>query len=158
MSFTLPAQLPGPPLTDREAVADALYRAVLAFDTNDAALLQSALADDVEVELTGGGQLRGVAEVRERVFDRVGALDTTHLVSNVRVALTGPTEASATCTALAQHARPGLGREPGPNRFMTGALYACELVKVGEIWKIKSWRAKFLWSEGDPEVMRSTAA
>ncbi|KAJ1563100.1 hypothetical protein HK405_001353 [Cladochytrium tenue] len=157
MSFALPALLPGTSLTDREAVADALYRVALALDTNDSELLESAMADDVEVEFIRG-QLHGLAEVRATVFAVVGPLDTTHMLTNMRVMLSEPGKASATCTALAQHARPGMGQVPGPNRYSTGALYACELEKDGELWKIKSWRTKYLWAEGDHSVMRPTAA
>lgn len=45
---------------------------------------------------------------------------------------------------MAQHVRPGKGFELGPNKFTSGVLYLCELVKVGELWKIKDWEANIV--------------
>ncbi|RDW58822.1 hypothetical protein BP6252_13298 [Coleophoma cylindrospora] len=151
MAFALPANLTGA-LTDREAIADALYRAVLAFDYADEALLLSALTEDVAVEMVGSSA-KGIPEFKAAVFDRVSKLDTTHFLANMRVSVESPTTAKASCSAWAQHVRPGKGFEPGPNKFTSGGLYLCEVVKVGELWKIKSWKANFLWVDGDSSVM-----
>jgi len=153
MSFALPAQLPGPALTDREAVADALYRAVLAFDHADEALLRSAVTEDIVMEMVGMSA-RGIPEIKAAVFDRVSKLDTTHFITNVRVALDGASTATVTCSAIAQHVRPGKGFEPGPNKFTSGGLYLCDAVKVGEVWKLKTWKAKIVWVDGEPSVMQ----
>jgi hypothetical protein len=76
------------------------------------------------------------------------------LVSNVRIHVETPgVAARATSVFTAQHARKGKGREPGPNRFTTGGMYICELVKDGDLWKVKDWEVKVVWSEGDPDVM-----
>ena len=150
MDFALPASLTG--LTEREAIADALYRAVLAFDQADEALLRSAVTDDVSAEMAGMSS-NGIPEFKEAVFDRVSKLDTTHFLSNVRVNIESATIAKATCSAMAQHCRTGKGFEPGPNKFTSGGFYMCDVVKDGDLWKIKSWKAKFLWTEGDQAVM-----
>ncbi|RFU33896.1 hypothetical protein B7463_g2404, partial [Scytalidium lignicola] len=151
MSLLLPPKLSGA-ITEREAVADALYRAVLAFDHADESLLLTALTEDVAAEMPGSSA-KGIPEFKAAVFDRVSKLDTTHFLSNVRVSIESATTAKASASAIAQHVRPGKGLEPGPNKFTSGGLYLCELVKVGELWKIKDWKANIVWIDGDPSVM-----
>ncbi|KAI0471367.1 hypothetical protein F4859DRAFT_485434 [Xylaria cf. heliscus] len=156
MAFpALPAALPG--LTDREAIADTLYRAVLAFDHGDEALLRSAISEDITVESVGSPTGSGIATIKAAVFDRVAySLDTTHFISNIRVSVeSGATTAQVSCSALAQHVRKGKGREPGPHRYTTGAMYLCDVVKeeASGLWKIKTWKANIMWTDGDPAVM-----
>ncbi|KAI0096276.1 hypothetical protein GGR51DRAFT_568502 [Nemania sp. FL0031] len=156
MTFSaLPEALPG--LTDRESIADALYRAVLAFDHGDDALLRSAVTDDVAAEIPGSPPANGIAAVKAAVFDRVAfGLDTTHFLSNVRVCMeSGASTAQVSCSALAQHVRKGKGFEPGQHRFMSGGMYMCDVVKQGGsgLWKIKTWKANIIWVDGDPSVM-----
>lgn len=150
MSLALPAKLPG--LTDREAIADTLYRAVLAFDHADEALLLSAITEDIVAEMPGSSA-KGIQELKAAVFDRVSKLDTTHFLSNIRISIESITTAKVTCSALAQHVRPGKGFEPGPNKFTSGALYICDVVKIDDLWKIKSWKADIVWVDGEPSVM-----
>ncbi|EXJ78439.1 hypothetical protein A1O1_08839 [Capronia coronata CBS 617.96] len=154
MSFAVPAKLPG--LTDREAIADAIYRAALAFDHADKDLLRSALTEDVVAEMPGFST-KGIPELKAAVFDRVSKLDTTHFLSNVRVSIESATTAKVTCSALAQHVRPGKGFEPGPNKITTGGFYLGDAVKVGDLWKLKSWKAKILWVDGDRAVMAGSS-
>ncbi|KAI0423770.1 hypothetical protein F5Y09DRAFT_180799 [Xylaria sp. FL1042] len=151
MALALPATLAGG-LTDHEAIADALYRFVLAFDHADETLLLSAITPDFSGEMPGSSA-KGVAEFKAAVFDRVSKLDTTHFLSNIRVSIQSATTAQATCSALAQHVRPGKGFEAGPNKFTSGAMYLCDMVKVGELWKINKLGAKIIWVDGDPTVM-----
>lgn len=151
MVLALPAQLAGA-LTDREAIADALYRAVLSFDCADETLLLSAVTDDISIEMAGTAA-NGVPELKAAVWDRVSKLDTTHFLSNLRISVESGTKARLTCSAMAQHVRPGKGREPGPHRFMSGGMYLCEVVKVEDLWKVKSWKADFFWVDGEPSVM-----
>jgi hypothetical protein len=151
MALALPAKLAGA-LTEREAIADALYRAVLAFDYADEALLLSAITEDISFEMPGSSA-KGIPEIKAAVFDRVSKLDTTHFISNIRVSIESAIAAKVTCSAMAQHVRPGKGFEPGPNKFTSGGMYLCDVVKVGDLWKIKSWKAHFLWVDGDPTVM-----
>lgn len=150
MSFVLPAQLSG--LTEREAIADALYRGVLAFDHADESLLLSAVTDDIHFEMPGTS-VQGFAAVKEAVFDRVSKLGTTHFLTNLRIAIDSPTAAKVTCTSTAQHVRVGKGFEPGPHKFTSGGFYACDVVKVGDLWKIKSWWFNIVWVGGNASVM-----
>jgi len=150
MATPLPAHLTG--LTDREAIADPLYRAVLAFDQSSESLLHSAVTEDLSAEMAGLSS-QGIPDFKKKVYNRVSKLDTTHFLSNMRVNIESVTTAKATCSAMAQHVRPGKGFEPGPNKFTSGGLYACYLVMVGDLWKIKSWKANIVWVDGDRSVM-----
>ena len=147
----LPTSLAG--ITEREAVADALYRAVLAFDHADEDLLRSAMTEDVTMEFIGVISGKGIDEIKAKVFDRVSKLDTLHCLSNMRVSMESATTAKATCSAIAQHVRTGQGIDPNSAKYTSGALYSSELVKEGELWKIKRWQAKVVWLNGDPSVM-----
>ncbi|CAH0019981.1 unnamed protein product [Clonostachys rhizophaga] len=132
MTSPLPVKLQGGALTEREAVADALYRAVLAFDHADEDLLRSALTEDITVT-TAGQTSKGLAELKTAVFDRVSKLITTHFLSNIRVSIEGDSTAIATCSALAQHVRAGKGFEASENKLTSGGLYYCELVNGPQI-------------------------
>jgi hypothetical protein len=147
MTFALPAELAGG-LTDREAIADALYRAALAFDLNDEALLRSAVTDDVSVE-GPRSSTNGVDELKAVIFDRVSKVDTTHILTNMRINIKDRNTAKVTCSALAQHVRPGKGFEPSAGKLTSGGMYLCDVVKVGGLWKIKTWKTNITWIDGD---------
>ena len=150
-AFCLPAQLNG--LTDREAIADALYRVVLAFDHADEELLKSAFATDKPRFEMPGHVLEGIPEMKAAVFDRVSKLDTTHFLSNIRVNIQSPTTAQATCSAMAQHAATGKGVEGDGAKLTSGGFYYSDMIKEGDLWKIQTWRASFVWLVGDRSVM-----
>ncbi|VUC27767.1 unnamed protein product [Clonostachys rosea] len=152
MTSPLPAKLQGGALTEREAVADALYRAVLAFDHADEGLLRSAVTEDITVTIAGQTS-KGLTELKAAVFDRVSKLITTHFLSNMRVTFDGDSKATATCSALAQHVRAGKGFEASENKFTSGGLYYCNLVKDVGLWKVSTWTADITWVDGDATVM-----
>ncbi|KAF4638021.1 hypothetical protein G7Y89_g44 [Cudoniella acicularis] len=136
----------------REAIADAVYRAVLAFDHADEALLLTAVTEDIWTEMPGISA-KGIQELKTTVFDRVSKLTTTHFISNIRISIESGSAATLTCSALAQHVRPGKEFEPGGNKFTSGGFYLCEVIRISDLWKIKSWKANFTWVDGDPTVM-----
>lgn len=80
---SLPAKL-SPPLSSREAITDAIYRAVVGLDTNDADLFNSALTDDGVLDLIGW-VLEGREAIGSQCFDAVSKLDTTHFITNTRI-------------------------------------------------------------------------
>ncbi|KAF5659330.1 hypothetical protein FDENT_13944 [Fusarium denticulatum] len=151
MAFVLPAKLTDG-LAEREAISDALYRAVLAFDHADEALLLSAITEDIVAEMLGSTAHR-TAEFKAAVFDRVSKLDTTHFLSNVRINIASSSTATATCSALAQHVRSGQGTDPSSAKLTSGAFYTCDMVKVGSPWKMKTWKANIIWLDGDSTVL-----
>lgn len=145
-----------PGLSAREAIADAIYRCVVGLDTDDSALFSSAFTKDAVFDLNGN-VMNGLDAINAQCFATVSKLDTTHFINNIRINIAGESEASATCSALAQHYRPGEGVKPGATSLLTGCLYWLEFVKDdGEgLWKVKTWKLKAVWRSGDPSVFAS---
>ncbi|KAJ5356052.1 hypothetical protein N7517_010661 [Penicillium concentricum] len=147
-TMALPAVLT-PALDTREAISDSLHRFMLGMDTNDAELFNSAFTEDVKWDL--------LEEVHLACFEKtIIHLDTTHYVTSVRinVAQSG-TEASLSCLYNAKHCRLGTGIDPKAPWFWTGGTYYLEMVKVESegLWKIKFYKMRTMWIEGDFEVM-----
>ncbi|QKX59858.1 uncharacterized protein TRUGW13939_07000 [Talaromyces rugulosus] len=145
-------------LTPREAISDTLYRCLLGLDTNDLPMFKSAwLAEDPDVSIAVGDTVTlGFDNITEAVFKRIGALDTTHFTTNIRIDLKdGSDKASLTSYTLAQHYRPGEGHNPEGQQLLTGGLYYVDLEKdKGDgLWKVKKWTIKFIWSEGDMSIV-----
>lgn len=150
-----------PNLNTNEAIADAVYRAATGFDRNDIAILETAIAEDCSFEITAGPNERrvvdGLSTLKTQVFDHVGPMDTTHMISNVRVNhKAGDNVASLTAYALAQHCPPGRGKELDGPKYIAGAEYLVDLVQDhGDgLWKIKKWVVDIIWRQGDPSVMQ----
>ena len=147
-------------LSTREAITDALYRAIIGFDRNDVAIFDTAFAgEDVHMELRateGTRSISGLSKLRE-AFAHVVLMDTTHTISNVRVSVQdGADTASMTCYALAQHCPRGRGAEPNGPKYMTGGEYWLDLIKDREdgLWKIRKWVLDIIWRQGDSSVMQ----
>ena len=152
-TMALPASLSS--LSVREAITDAIYRAVLGLDTGDKALFDSALTQDANFDLNGNVMV-GLDAIHAGSYELISKLDTTHFISNARVnARDGDSTASMTASALAQHYRHKEGIEVGATSLMTGSLYFLDLVKddEGGLWKIKNWKLKLIWAEGDWSIM-----
>lgn len=146
----LPASLPD--LSGQAAVVDALYRAVIGLDTNDAELFNSAFTDEAVAEVNGHA-LNGRDYINGGMFQRIGPLNTTHFITNVRVKVEeGGAKASLTASALAQHYRPGEGYQ-GEQNLLTGALYYLDLVKDSDgLWKSATFKMKTSWAQGDRSI------
>ncbi|MCJ1304227.1 hypothetical protein MMC08_007039 [Hypocenomyce scalaris] len=147
-------------LTPREAITDALYRALIGFDRNDISIFNSAFAgEDVIFELHSGDRriINGLSAIRTQVLDLVGPMDTTHMISNVRVDVQdGADTASLTAYALAQHCLPGKGKEPDAEKYLVGGEYWVDLVRdeADGVWKMKKWVLDIIWGQGDVSVMQ----
>ncbi|RDW90923.1 hypothetical protein BP5796_02088 [Coleophoma crateriformis] len=153
--FSLPAVL-HPALTGRDAVVDALYRCVMAFDTNDAALFDSSFMQDGVFDVNGRA-MEGLPEIHSTGLALIFRVDTTHMATNVRVHMRTATEeheASLTATVLSQHFAKGKGMEPGQASLMGGSLYRAELARDTDgLWKFKHLLIKSTWAEGDWSVV-----
>ncbi|KAL9617233.1 MAG: hypothetical protein Q9160_007961 [Pyrenula sp. 1 TL-2023] len=153
-----------PSLTPREAVADAMYRALIAFDRNDVSMFNTIFAgEDSTLELISGEKkaYTGLSALRKELFDHVGPLDTTHMVNNVRVDVKdGADTASMTAYVLAQHCPPGRGREPDGPKWLAGGEASLSFVwdEKDGLWKVKKWVMEVMWSQGDPSVMQGLRA
>ena len=146
-------------LSPREAVTDAIYRAIIGFDRNDVAIFNSAFAgEDATFEFHGTDRRDNVAGVRSTVLANVGPMDTTHTISNVRVDVQdGADTAHLTCYALAQHCPEGKGKDPAGPKYTTGAEYWVDLVRDEKdgLWKIKKWVMDLIWTQGDRSIMNT---
>jgi hypothetical protein len=144
-------------LTQREAITDALYRALIGFDENDLSIFNSAfIGQDVDFEFRGN-VIHGLDTLRTRFLDFVGPMDTTHMISNVRVDVKdGASTAYLTANALAQHCPPGKGEELDGPKYLAASRYFIDLVKDESdgLWKIKKWAMKIVWTQGDASVMQ----
>ncbi|CAJ2512263.1 Uu.00g052780.m01.CDS01 [Anthostomella pinea] len=135
--MALPASLPS--LTEREAITDTLYRAIVGIDTADKALFDSALADDGRIEISGH-VMEGREAIHAGMFDFISTkLTTTHFLSNIRIDVKpGATTAKVTAQSLAQHCRPGDGTQPGAAKFLAGGMYFVDVAKDEKdgLWKV----------------------
>jgi hypothetical protein len=156
MSDIYPQYLPS--LSERDAIADALYRAAIGCDHNDAALFNSAWAgEDVSFEIHDDNKrvMSGLSVIRKNILEVVGPMDTTHSTSTVRVNLKGGAD-TATLTAIstAQHCPPGMGRDPTGPKYTTGGEYAVDLIRdESGVWRIKRLVLRIIWTQGDPSVV-----
>ena len=149
----LPAKLAGPPLSDRDAVADACFRAFASIDHADKELLLSSVTTDIHTDIAGK-VCDGSEELLTKVWDHVAHhLDTVHYLTNLRVSVDTPTTARVTFTAQAVHCVLGKGYEPGVSKFITGAIYNCDAVKVEDEWRLKLMKSNHVFGDGDPSIM-----
>ncbi|CAK7243192.1 MAG: hypothetical protein STHCBS139747_004703 [Sporothrix thermara] len=147
-------------LTTREAILDAMNRVLLAVDTNDLDLFNSAWAGEDVLAHVGFEEdtkvLPGLSLIQKRVFERPAALDTTHSYAAPRVHVEeGADTAYLTAVFMAQHCPGGRGKEPDGPKYLVGGNYMVDLVKVPAdgVWKIKKLVVKMIWAQGDPSVM-----
>ena len=144
-------------LSDREAITDTVHRALIGFDHNDILIFNTAfIADHQSMTFNFNGQvIQGLDKVRSQLLDFVGPMDTTHMISNVRVDVKeGAETAKLNCYALAQHCRPGEGIQPDGKKYLAASEYWVDVLKEGGEWRIKSWDMKIIWTQGDASVMQ----
>ena len=144
-------------LSPSEAITDALYRALIGLDRNDISIFNSAFAGEDVSLAVGDRMINGLSTIRTQILDHVGPMDTSHMVSNVRVDVKdGANTASLTANALAQHCPPGKGKEPDAPKFLVGSEYRIDLIRdeTDGLWKIKKWVLDVLWRQGDALVMQ----
>ncbi|KAI7091207.1 hypothetical protein KC356_g906 [Hortaea werneckii] len=143
-------------MSDREAIADCIYRAVQAFDLADRALLDSSFFDDAVFQVVGDTMV-GRQAIHEQSFDFVSKLDTTHHPSGIRIEFSsdGGETARVSCSFIAFHWRQGEGMKEGASRFTVGGYYFVDVEKdaADGLWKARRFEVKALWTEGDVEVM-----
>lgn len=143
-------------LSTREAVADAFYRIMLAFDENDSELLHSGMASNIVLNINGK-EVAGFEDVKKHSFDTVGPMDTTHFITNIRIDVENDsaTTASMSANTLAQHYPRKMGTSDSTRRLLGGSKHNLRLVKDKSdgLWKVEKWMMKTVWHEGDFSVM-----
>jgi hypothetical protein len=141
-------------LRDGVEIVDALYRFGLGQDLKDRELLASAFAADAELDFRPAAARWGghppVMSGRDTIVTSIlsmfsGRVDTTHQVTNPRVAVDGD-NARLTALVEAQHLL-----VPDHSEFaLLKNLYDVELVRNGERWVIQRLRIDNAWYTGDP--------
>ena len=144
-------------LSDREGIIDALYRSITGLDTADQAMFESAWHKDATFVYDVMPPTQGLDAILATTFQYVGqGLDTTHLVSNVRIDVkNGSDTAKVTSHALAQHYRKNEGRDPKAPRYLTGNMYYVDVAKDNSdgLWKMTKLDIKVIWCEGDASIV-----
>lgn len=133
---------------------DALLRVVLGIDTNDLDLFKSGFFDyDNSIFEMNGNAMVGLDAINKGMFANVGPLETTHFITNTRVVEEETDTATITCSALANHFRPGEGLQPDSQKLLSGSLYRVDVAKKDGLWKVKKWSMKLIWIEGDSSIV-----
>jgi len=140
---------------DRTEVIDALYRFGLGQDLRDAELFGSAFAADAELDFRPAAKQIGIDSAvmtgRDTIVSTIlglfaGRVDTTHVVTNPRVELTGDT-ARLTAIVEAQHM---LSADHGTHALLTN-LYDVDLVRDGDRWVVRRMVIDNVWFTGQPD-------
>ncbi|MET8427019.1 nuclear transport factor 2 family protein [Nocardia sp. NPDC004860] len=144
-------------LRDRAEIADALYRFGLGQDTKDRDLFASAFTADAELDFRPAASRWGgappVMAGRDTIVTTIlamftGRVDTTHQVTNPRIAIDGDT-ARMTALVEAQHL---LVADPGVHALLKNP-YDLELQREGDRWLIRRMRIDNAWYTGDPTAI-----
>jgi hypothetical protein len=145
-------------LTPREAVVDCVTRLITALDFNDVKVFRNEfIGENAIMELNGSASktLESLSSIVTNVFDLIGPMDSTHMMTNVRVDLKeGADDATFTSFVLAQHCTAGKGKDPAAPKWLVGGSYTVALVKdAQDEWKVKKFVVDVIWNQGDPSVM-----
>ncbi|MGW5423144.1 nuclear transport factor 2 family protein [Streptomyces sp. NPDC003943] len=144
-------------LKDRAEITDALYRFGLGQDLKDKDLFASAFAPDAELDFRPAAAKWGAAPPvmsgRDTIVTTIlamftGRVDTTHQVTNVRIAVDGDT-AHATALVEAQHL---LTADHATHALLKNP-YEVDLVRDGARWVIRRLRIENTWYTGDPTAI-----
>lgn len=144
-------------LRDRTEILDALYRFALGQDLKDKDLFASAFAADAELDFRPAAAKWGgrppVMTGRDTIVTTIlalftGRVDTTHQVTNPRIAVNGDT-ARLTALVEAQHL---LSADHDTFALLKNP-YDVELIRDGERWIIGRMRIDNAWYTGDPTAI-----
>jgi ketosteroid isomerase-like protein len=141
---------------DELSAIDALYRFAQGLDTDDAAMLSSAFAEDAIADFSPAAAKLGIPfpllSGRDNIVGAlsgfVAPLATSHSVANPRVVINGDS-ASLSALVEAQH----LPAKDRTRHLLMKNRYQVELVRAGSQWQIKSVVIDNLWWQGDVSVI-----
>ena len=109
-------------LTPREAVIDTVTRLVTALDYNDLEGFRDTFLGEESVMVLNGGAsktLDSLSSIVKNVFDLIGPMDSTHMMTNIRVVLKDNADTAVfTSFVLAQHCETGKGRDPAAPKWL----------------------------------------
>ena len=144
-------------LRDRAEILDALHRFGLGQDLKDRELFASAFETSAELDFRPAAAKWGgrppLMSGRDTIVTTIlgmftGRVDTTHQVTNPRIAIDGDT-ARLTALVEAQHL---LAADHGTFALLKNP-YDVDLVRDGERWVIRRIRIDNAWFTGDPAAI-----
>ncbi|MFF5338904.1 nuclear transport factor 2 family protein [Streptomyces sp. NPDC013181] len=144
-------------LRDRTEITDALHRFGLGQDLKDKDLFASAFAADAELDFRPAASKWGaeppLMSGRDTIVTTIlamftGRVDTTHQITDVRIAVDGDT-ARLTALVEAQHL---LVADPGTHALLKNP-YDVELIRDGDRWVIRRLRIDNTWYTGEPAAI-----
>jgi hypothetical protein len=143
-------------VADHLAIVDALYRFAAGQDLRDADLFASAFADAAQLDFSQPAKRLGVElppfhgrhQIVDSIMATVRRLDTTHTVTNPRVALCGD-EAELYALVDAHH----LPREDHTRHLQLKNIYRVALARGDGDWRIVRLKIDNVWMTGDPAVL-----
>ncbi|MBE7200258.1 MAG: nuclear transport factor 2 family protein [Parafilimonas terrae] len=141
---------------DHVAISDALLRFAAGVDGGEADLIGSAFAEDATVDFGPCGAMLGLdfplLEGRKAIVGFLAATArtqvTTHGVTNLRTHRVGE---AATLIALVEATH--ILRDAPDRRFRMMTRYAADLVRDGELWRMRRMVIAGAWSEGEASVL-----
>ncbi|NUU20066.1 MAG: nuclear transport factor 2 family protein [Streptomycetaceae bacterium] len=143
-------------LRDREEITDALYRFGLGVDTRHREVFVSAFTPDAVFDFRPVAARLGLDIPVMDGLDAIIAvhfhdgwnLDTTHVVTNPRIAVDGDT-ARLTAIVEAQH----LPEDDHSRHLLLKNRYDVELARVEGGWAMRHLVVENVWFTGDPKVL-----
>ncbi|MFI8221269.1 nuclear transport factor 2 family protein [Streptomyces sp. NPDC085932] len=143
-------------LRDRLEVIDALYRFALGSDLQDRDLFLSAFTVDGEFDFRPAAAkcgldiplMSGRDTIADIILNPDIPLDTTHVVTNVRVEVADD-HARLTAHVEAQH----LPKGDHTRHALLKNLYDVDLVRDGRRWLMRRACIDNVWFTGDPKVI-----
>lgn len=135
-------------LSDKQEIAEVLYRYATALDSRDGGLLRQVFLEDAVFEIGAGvGRFEGVAAIADVVGAFLGGLEASqHIISNPVIELDGDRATSA-CYLHAQHYLPD--QRTGGNTLEIGGTYRDRLVRTPDGWRIEHRELEVTWTEGN---------
>jgi hypothetical protein len=141
---------------DELNIIDALYRFAQGLDTDDAVMLGSAFTADAVADFSPAANKLGIQfpaltghdNIVAGLIGFVSPLDTSHSVTNPRVAIDG-NSASLVALVEAQH----LPAKDHTRHLLMKNRYDVELVRDGDQWLMKRMTINNIWANGDIKVI-----
>ncbi|MGL4612110.1 MAG: nuclear transport factor 2 family protein [Trueperaceae bacterium] len=143
-------------IQDRYNILDALHRFARGIDFNDMNLFASAFTEDAIADFTPAAKkvgiefplLQGKETIVGGIAGSVALLDTTHVVSNPRISVSG-NKAKLYAIVEAQHLPPA----NHSRHFLMKNQYEVDLVKHNDLWLITHMLIYNTWTTGDSKVI-----
>lgn len=142
-------------LSDRQEIAEVLYRYGHALDRRDWEMLrEQVFAPDAVADFLAHGIKNGIEEITDLIAGVLTGLDVSqHLIATPIIDLDGD-RATSRCYLHAQHVFEGA---PGGDQFIVAGTYIDELERRENGWRIVKRGLEASWVAGNPEVFTAAA-